>query len=115
MARNISQAPDRPYDYLYDTNYTVSCFKDHTKALAKAQIHDVSIVPVFKNLFSTLAHYPPGYYVVKPHSLPKDLGHNRLILHKDPQVTGTNRYKYFRRPIIPYVENMGGHIVYAKK
>jgi len=114
MARNISQAPDRPYDYLYDTNYTVSCYKDHTKALARAQIHDVSIVPIFKNLFSTLAHYPPGYYVVKPHSLPKDLGHNRLVFNKDPQVTGVNRYKYFRRPIIPYVENMGGHIVYTK-
>ncbi|ORX79757.1 hypothetical protein BCR32DRAFT_205288 [Anaeromyces robustus] len=114
MSRSISQAPDRPYDYLYDTNYTVSCYKDHTKALARAQIHDVSIVPIFKNLFSTLAHYPPGYYVVKPHSLPKDLGHNRLILHTDPKVTGANRYKYFRRPIIPYVENMGGHIVYAK-
>ncbi|ORX56035.1 hypothetical protein BCR36DRAFT_280994 [Piromyces finnis] len=114
MSRSVSQAPDRPYDYLYDTNYTVACYKDHTKALAKAQIHDVSIVPVFKNLFSTLAHYPPGYYVVKPHSLPKNLGHNRLIVHKDPQVTGVNRYKYFRRPIIPYVENMGGHIMYAK-
>lgn len=71
-------------------------------------------MPVFKNLFSTLAHYPPGYYVVKPHSLPKDLGHNRLIVHKDPQVTGVNRFKYFRRPIIPYIENMGGHVVYAK-
>jgi len=65
-------------------------------------------------MFSTLTHYPPGYYVVKPHTLPKDLGHNRLIFNKDPQVTGANRFKYFRRPIIPYVENMGGHIVYSK-
>ncbi|KAG4093259.1 hypothetical protein H8356DRAFT_1277807 [Neocallimastix lanati (nom. inval.)] len=114
MSRNISQAPDRPYDYLYDPNYTVSCYKDHTKALARAQMHDVSIIPVFKNLFSSLAHYPPGYYVIKPQSLPKDMGNNRLIFHKDPQVTGVNRYKYFRRPIIPYVESMGGQVVYLK-
>jgi len=42
------------------------------------------------------------------------MGNNRLIFHKDPQVTGVNRYKYFRRPIIPYVESMGGQVVYLK-
>jgi hypothetical protein len=31
----------------------------------------------------------------------------------DPQVTGANRYKYFKRPLIPYTQSMGPEVVWA--
>lgn len=32
----------------------------------------------------------------------------------NPDVTGQSRYKYFKRPIIPYLPSLGGQVVYAK-
>lgn len=31
------------------------------------------------------------------------------------RVIGSDRHKFFRRPIVPYVPSLGGSIVYAKK
>ncbi|KAJ3030495.1 UNVERIFIED_CONTAM: Cilia- and flagella-associated protein 91 [Siphonaria sp. JEL0065] len=104
----------RPYDYLYDGNYTVSSYNDHVKAMIKSQTHDVIINPVYDNMFSALRHFPPSHYQLRAHRLP-ELGHDRTMHRGDPQVVGMNRYKYFRRPIIPYQPSLGGQVVYARK
>ncbi|KAJ3288033.1 Cilia- and flagella-associated protein 91 [Rhizoclosmatium sp. JEL0117] len=105
----------RPYDYLYDGNYTVSSYNDHVKALIKSQTHDVIINPVYENMFSALRHFPPSHYQLRAHQLPENLGNDRTMHRGDPQVVGMNRYKYFRRPIIPYQPSLGGQVVYARK
>ncbi|KAI9353251.1 solute carrier, TRAMD3 or PAT1-domain-containing protein [Zopfochytrium polystomum] len=105
----------RPHDYLYDANFTVSSHKDHQKAMVKAQTHDVIINPVYDNMFSALRHYPPSHYLLRPQRLPTYLGHDRRVRQSNPDVQGSNRFKYFRRPIIPYTPSLGGQIVYAKK
>ncbi|KAI9333685.1 solute carrier, TRAMD3 or PAT1-domain-containing protein [Obelidium mucronatum] len=105
----------RPYDYLYDGNYTVSSYNDHVKAMIKSQTHDVIINPVYDNMFSALRHFPPSHYQLRAHKLPDNLGHDRTMHRGDPQVVGMNRYKYFRRPIIPYQPSLGGQVVYARK
>ncbi|KAJ3279411.1 Cilia- and flagella-associated protein 91, partial [Borealophlyctis nickersoniae] len=43
------------------------------------------------------------------------MGQDRRVFHSDAQVTGANRYKYFRRPIVPYVPSLGGQVVYARR
>lgn len=105
----------RPHDYLYDVTYTVSSRRDHAKAMTKAQTHEVIINPVYENMFSALRHYPPSHYHFRPNRIPDNLGHDRRSHHIDAAVNGSNRFKYFRRPIIPYMPSLGGQIVYAKK
>ncbi|KAJ3233118.1 Cilia- and flagella-associated protein 91 [Chytriomyces hyalinus] len=105
----------RPYDYLYDGNYTVSSYKDHTKAMAQSQTYDAIINPVYENMFSELRHFAPADYRLRPHRAPQDLGNDRTTHRGDAQVVGSNRYKYFRRPIIPYMPSLGGQVVYARK
>ncbi|KAI8853400.1 solute carrier, TRAMD3 or PAT1-domain-containing protein [Chytridium lagenaria] len=104
----------RPHDYLYDPNYTVSSNRDHVKAMMKSQTHDVIINPLYENMFSALRHFPPSHYRFRAHSLPENLGNDRHANYAPPEVDGTNRYKYFRRPIIPYMPSLGGQVVYAK-
>lgn len=41
--------------------------------------------------------------------------HITRIIEIDSQVDGSNRYKYFRRPIIPYMPSLGGQVVFARK
>ncbi|KAJ3101159.1 Cilia- and flagella-associated protein 91 [Phlyctochytrium planicorne] len=83
--------------------------------MMKSQTHDVIINPMYENMFSALRHYPPSQYRFRAHNLPEGLGEDRTT-HKGPaQVDGTNRYKYFRRPIIPYMPTLGGQVVYARK
>ncbi|KAJ3111548.1 Cilia- and flagella-associated protein 91 [Phlyctochytrium bullatum] len=118
-------AKNRPHDYLYDPVYSVSSRKDHVKAILKAQTHDVHhddteqrgkiINPLYENMFSALRHYPPSQYSFRAHKLPEGIGEDRTVHKGLAEVDGTNRYKYFRRPIIPYMPTLGGQIVYARK
>ncbi|KAJ3128754.1 Cilia- and flagella-associated protein 91 [Physocladia obscura] len=66
-------------------------------------------------MFSALRHFPPAQYQLRVHRGPDNLGIDRDACHGDPQVAGMNRYKYFRRPIIPYQPSLGGQVVYARK
>ncbi|KAJ3035765.1 Cilia- and flagella-associated protein 91, partial [Rhizophlyctis rosea] len=110
-------APSRPHDYLYDANFTVSSRKDHVKAILKSQTHDVMINPSFQNMFSSLRNYPSTTYTLRAHHLPLYLGQDR----RPPQgsgnadVAGVDRYKFFRRPVVPYVPSLGGQVVYARR
>ncbi|KAI9209223.1 solute carrier, TRAMD3 or PAT1-domain-containing protein [Polychytrium aggregatum] len=108
--------PSRPHDYIYDVNSTVACHTDHIKAMVKSQTHDVIINPNYTNMFSALNHYPPSHYRLRPRKLPAHLGNDRRSYNNFPaHVDGVNRFKYFRRPLIPYMPTLGGQIVYARK
>ncbi|ORZ37970.1 solute carrier, TRAMD3 or PAT1-domain-containing protein [Catenaria anguillulae PL171] len=106
----------RPQDYLYDPLYTVSCYNDHVKAWSSAQNVRAVILPNYDNMFSQVATHPPHSVEIRVSRVDPNLGHNRYVpLDPNPQVTGTNRFKYFRRPLIPYTENPGGQLVYVKQ
>ncbi|KAI8813718.1 solute carrier, TRAMD3 or PAT1-domain-containing protein [Cladochytrium replicatum] len=112
--------PNRPHDYIYDPTYTVSCAKDHYQAVRSSQTHDIIIHPEFQNMFSALRHFPPSYLRLRPRHLDIDvLGQDRRIYQHPSDsgvhVAGMNRYKYFRRPMIPYIPTLGGQVVYARK
>ncbi|TPX69262.1 hypothetical protein SpCBS45565_g02536 [Spizellomyces sp. 'palustris'] len=108
--------PNRAHDYVYDTNHTVAGRKDHVKAMMKAQTHDVLIHPSFTNMFSSLLHHPSAAYSLRTHPLPPHVGQDRRAYNPpNPDVTGANRYQYFKRPIIPYMPSLGTQIVYARR
>ncbi|TPX36613.1 hypothetical protein SmJEL517_g01155 [Synchytrium microbalum] len=109
-----SLVPNRPHDYLYDSTYTVANRADHVKHMAASTRADVVIVPNFSNMFSALAHHPSASMTLRPHLPPPGLGQDRVSRGGDPQVSGAGRYRYFRRPLVPYLPNMNGPIVYAK-
>lgn len=117
------QTSSRTQDYLYDSNYTVSSKRDHQKAVAKSALHTLSITPSFASMFSSLQHYPSATYTLtqQPNSIP-GLGADRRIYYKAKVtltapafVTGVNRFRYFKRPLIPYAPSLGTQVVYAKK
>ena len=66
-------------------------------------------------MFSTLRHYPSTKYRLKIHNITEGLGQDRRIAPEISQASGGDRYKYFRRPIMPYMPSFGGQIVYAKR
>ena len=66
-------------------------------------------------MFSALRHFPPSHYHFRSHKLPENLGHDRRVHYGRADVDGANRFKYFRRPIIPYMPTLGGQVVYARK
>ncbi|KAJ3397116.1 Cilia- and flagella-associated protein 91 [Lobulomyces angularis] len=126
---------NRAHDYLYalDSNFTVSCAKDHYKQISKAKTHDAVIHPIYPNMFSSLQNYPQCQYEFKQRVV-ADIGNDRRVFNKGApncfvdsnsgaiifnnntaNVSGENRFRYFKRPIIPYQPSMGGTIVYAKK
>ncbi|KAJ3159940.1 Cilia- and flagella-associated protein 91 [Geranomyces michiganensis] len=109
--------PNRAHDYLYDSNYTVAGAKDHVRNMARSQTHDVLIQPSYTNMFSTLPHHRAVNFTLRNHPLPMTLGNDRRTYGgaAAPDVTGASRYKYFRRPIIPYMPSLGTQIVYARR
>lgn len=106
--------PNRPRDYLYDSNYTVAGRVDHYRAMAKASDSQISTQPHFTNMFSSLPHYPSTLKFATQHPLP-GLGSDRRQIYIPAGVSGQNRYKYFKRPVMPYKPSLGGQIVYAKR
>ncbi|KAG5463284.1 MAG: solute carrier, TRAMD3 or PAT1-domain-containing protein [Olpidium bornovanus] len=108
--------PNRPQDYFYDGVYTVSSRKDHVKQMTAAQTHTMVIVPEYRNMFARALNYPSAHVEYRGHPLPRNFGQNRLELRRgDPQVTGMNRFKYFRKPFVPFLSPSGGQVVYAKR
>lgn len=132
--------PTRTYDYLYDPVFTVSSERDHIKQSFQAQtsVDRVKQVPEFKTMFSSLRHYPRstlrlettdpvpahvnrhwrGYAEQMRQSIIRYTKFNYdptvkvpPVYHQDPQVDGQNRYRYFRRPIIPFLQQMPPNVV----
>ncbi|XP_048459044.1 cilia- and flagella-associated protein 91 [Rhincodon typus] len=88
-------------------------------------------VPDYKTMFSNLEHFPSytvqldyndsvpkfvdqrwrGYREKKQEAIKQLAAHDpslkmQLQVQEDPQVSGKNRYKYFTRPVIPFVQQL---------
>ena len=66
-------------------------------------------------MFSALGHFPPSQYRLSAHPVSESLGYDRTTVYQAPHVVGQNRFKYFRRPIVPYVSTFAGQVVYARR
>jgi hypothetical protein len=66
-------------------------------------------------MFSALSHFPATMFHLKTQALPGSFGQDRSVTYQPPNVSGENRFKYFRRPIIPYAPTFAGQVIYARK
>ncbi|XP_042190220.1 cilia- and flagella-associated protein 91 [Callorhinchus milii] len=130
--------PERTYDYLYDPLYSVCSEKDHSRIdfMAQTSPDKFKKVPDYKAMFSTLQGYPKhslqlyqndpvprcidrqwkGYGERNKKALRQMTTHNSSVevpqkIREDPEVNGRNRYKYFTRPIIPFVQHLPTEVI----
>ncbi|XP_074530428.1 cilia- and flagella-associated protein 91 isoform X2 [Halichoeres trimaculatus] len=130
---------ERAYDYLYDPVYTVSSEMDHARKHLKAYSTKSRVrrVPVFESMFSDLPHYPR--YTVKldfSDPVPPTVDrrwrgcteqHEEALQQlagvspttklrqqrKDCHVTGADRWKYFKRPLVPFSQHLPPDVLLA--
>lgn len=132
----------RTHDYLYDKHHVLSSERDHARATFKAHTGTdrVKRVPIYKTMFSELRHHPRFQMrldVTDP--VPKFISrqwrgyaeqHREQIIryttfNYDPSVKvpskeystadvrGTDRFKYHRRPIIPFLQQVPPDVLLA--
>lgn len=106
--------PNRQKDYLFDSTNTVSSKADHVKAVMRGKDYTEIVHPKFENMFSSLKHFPNAEIEMRSMNYSTDIGQDRRVSHQQDSVNGAHRFKFFKRPIIPYVPSLGGHIVYAR-
>ncbi|XP_067029644.1 cilia- and flagella-associated protein 91-like [Acropora muricata] len=127
--------PSRTHDYLYDPLYSLSSDRDHARSTFKAHTGTDRIkrVPHFKTMFSDLRHHPRYSIHLEltdpvPKFIPRqwrgyaEQDREALIRytkfnydptvqvppkeHPHVPVSGKDRYKFFRRPIIPFLQQV---------
>lgn len=130
----------RAHDYLYDPLYTLSSERDHARTTFRANTNIARIrrIPEFTDMFSVLPHYPSSQVRIDttdpvPSFIPRqwrgysEQAREALIRYKkfnyDPSikvplkmyekadVSGKDRYKFFRRPIIPFLQQVPPNVV----
>ncbi|XP_056010247.1 cilia- and flagella-associated protein 91-like isoform X1 [Ostrea edulis] len=132
----------RVHDYLYDPHNVMSSERDHARATFKAHTSTdrVKRVPLYNTMFSELRHHPRFQMrldVTDP--VPKfisrqwrgyaDQAREAMMRYTtfnyDPSVTvppkhyanaevgGRNRYKFFKRPIIPFLQQIPPEVMLA--
>ncbi|XP_055072320.2 cilia- and flagella-associated protein 91 isoform X1 [Misgurnus anguillicaudatus] len=128
----------RLYDYLYDPVCTLSGEVDHAREnlRAHASLDRVRKVPEFNSMFSNLPHHPSytlrlettdpvpafidrqwrGYAEQRRQALQQLTGvMSGVQMHrpKADDVTGADRWKFFRRPMIPFAQQIPPNVVFA--
>uniref|UniRef100_UPI0037E92459 cilia- and flagella-associated protein 91 n=1 Tax=Semicossyphus pulcher TaxID=241346 RepID=UPI0037E92459 len=128
----------RVYDHLYDPVYTVSSEADHARSSLKAfASKDIRIVPKYRSMFSNLSHHPR--YTVQLDSadpVPPSIdrrwrGHTEQhkealqqlagvipdakswLKREECHVTGADRWRYFKRPLIPFAQQLPSDVIFA--
>ncbi|MCJ8732841.1 hypothetical protein PDJAM_G00215890 [Pangasius djambal] len=128
----------RKYDYLYDPVFTVSAETDHVRASCRAQgsVDRLRKVPEFDSMFSNLPHHPR--FTLRLHAadpVPAFIdrrwrGHAEqrretlqtlsgvlpgVQLHKPTpeDVSGADRWKFFKRPLIPFAQQIPPDVIFA--
>nr|XP_004551433.1 cilia- and flagella-associated protein 91 [Maylandia zebra] len=127
---------ERAYDYLYDPVHTVSSEADHTKASFKAFASRSRIrrIPEFASMFSDNPRYTVKVDPAVPQPAFTDLqwrGHTEQrkealqqlagispntqtwLKTKECRVTGADFCKYFKRPLIPFGQQIPPSVIYA--
>ncbi|XP_052420496.1 cilia- and flagella-associated protein 91 [Carassius gibelio] len=128
--------PQRTYDYLYDPVYTLSADVDHAREnfRAHASVDRVRKVPEFNSMFSNLPHHPRftlrleatepvpvfidrrwrGLAEQKRQALQQLTGVvSQTHRPNDTDVTGMDRWKFFKRPLIPFAQQIPPDVVFA--
>ncbi|KAI7808945.1 putative protein MAATS1, partial [Triplophysa rosa] len=128
----------RLYDHLYDPVYTLSGEVDHARENLKAHtsLDRVRKVPEFNSMFSNLPHHPRytlrlestdpvpafidrrwrGYAEQRRQTLQQLTGvMSGVHIHrpKADDVKGVDRWKFFKRPLIPFAQQIPPGVVFA--
>ncbi|CAH1796119.1 unnamed protein product [Owenia fusiformis] len=139
--RQVAQN-SRTHDYLYDPHYVLSSERDHARSTFKAHTSTdrVKRVAEYKTMFSELRHHPRfqmkldvqdpvpkfisrqwrGYGEQQREALIRYTTFNYdpsvavpPKTYENAKVSGTNRYRYFRRPIIPFMQTVRPEVLLA--
>ncbi|XP_063070016.1 cilia- and flagella-associated protein 91 [Engraulis encrasicolus] len=129
--------PQRPHDYLYDPIYTVSGEMDHARVAFKAysSVERVRKMPDFRSMFSHLPHHPRYTLRLEKVDPVPDFIDRRWRGHADQRrqvlqqlagvvpgvqvdqqecnVGGVDRWKYFKRPLLPFSQQVPADVVFA--
>ncbi|XP_067928775.1 cilia- and flagella-associated protein 91-like [Watersipora subatra] len=140
--RRSNVMPTRRHDYLYDPLHTLSSERDHARATFQAHTNTdrVKKVPSYPKMFSELRHHPRFTYELEmTDPVPKfvsrqwtgyaEQAREALIRHTtfnyepctkvppktfaDAEVSGRNRAKYFKRPHIPFLQQIAPDVLLA--
>ncbi|KAJ8283072.1 hypothetical protein COCON_G00055910 [Conger conger] len=122
----------RAHDYLYDPNCTFGSETDHTRARfqALASVERVKKVPEFKTMFSDLPHHPryalrldaadpvPAFIDRRWRGPAEAMQHTGFSPAGrgdagDCDVSGSERWKYFTRPLIPFTQMVPPEVVFG--
>jgi hypothetical protein len=66
-------------------------------------------------MFSSLGNYPAHSFKLKNIAVNAEIGQDRRVAPGPSHVAGGDRYKYFKRPVMPYGAAVGAQIVYHKR
>lgn len=117
-SRSTQQA--RTYDHLFDPLYATSGAKDFYRNVDAAKYSSVEKVPVVGTMFSDNPHYPAHQYRLKPNKDVPDFvsqefrgppGAASVPDNMAELVSGPNRFKYFVRPLVPFLHAVPPEIV----
>ncbi|XP_051006509.1 cilia- and flagella-associated protein 91 [Acomys russatus] len=136
--RRKGNTANRAYDFLYDPLFIVSSERDHAQANVQATLvrSRLKKVPNFKSMFSNLFHHPRySVYWSKSDPVPsfvnrawrgQEAKHQEALRlraatnasfqmpkeeYEDAEVSGRNRYKFFDRPFLPFLQQMPLNVV----
>lgn len=106
---------ERKHDYLYSKDYHVSGQRDHNRAIYRAKTNVDNVKQMYRHdtMFSELRHHPryetvfeqkdpvPGF-IDKNYQDRASIDRQETTFYGENNVGGEDRFKYFRRPNVPY-------------
>jgi len=108
---------ERVHDYLYDKDYHVSGTRDHNRATYRSKTNDANVKQLYRydTMFSELRHHPRYQTVLQqtdpvPQFITRSwtdraqTDRRASVKYDARDVGGEDRYKYFRRPVVPYAQ-----------
>uniref|UniRef100_A0ABK0LTX6 Cilia- and flagella-associated protein 91 n=1 Tax=Rattus norvegicus TaxID=10116 RepID=A0ABK0LTX6_RAT len=138
VLRAKGRSATRVYDFLYDPLFIVSSERDHAQANIQATLvrSRLKKVPNFRSMFSNLFHHPRySMYWSKSDPVPphvsrewrgQEAKHKEVLRlraavdasfqkpeekYEDADVSGKNRYKFFDRPFLPFLQPLPLNVV----
>lgn len=140
LIRQTKMAENRNFDYVYDKHYHLSTETDHAKQSFKAHngASNIKMLPIYQTMFSELRHHPRVDFHYKNYNgIPKHVNQEwagkqnyqreKAIIQKlmtgdgniqippaqyeQTNVEGHDRYKFARRPIIPFLNTIPPYVV----